>query len=355
MKQQARLRGGQTRMAAQIFGERWEIHERLPEGGQAHTFRVVDLKGDRKTSYVLKRLKNVARLERFRTEVEALKSLADPNVIKLIDFDFDAKQPYLVSEFCAGGNLKENIGRFSHDPIQALDLFIQICEGVTAAHRKRIIHRDLKPTNILLRTSNGPPVVADFGLCYLEGGERHTLTEEAVGSRWFMAPELEDGRASDNDITDASDIYSLGKLLYWLISGGEIFSREKHRAPQYNLVSRFQDPALEHINRILDRMIVDDPNQRFPLISQVTKSIHMAIRLLKHEYRAVSPDIPQRCTYCGEGTYQIIAKGIEGSVQRFGLNVLGGADWRIMACDQCGHIQLFRVDQAKRKDWWGIR
>jgi serine/threonine protein kinase len=92
-------------MAAQIFGERWEIHERLPEGGQAHTFRVVDLKGDRKTSYVLKRLKNVARLERFRTEVEALKSLADPNVIKLIDFDFDAKQPYLVSEFCAGGNL----------------------------------------------------------------------------------------------------------------------------------------------------------------------------------------------------------------------------------------------------------
>jgi serine/threonine protein kinase len=222
-------------MPPQIFGGRWEIHEPLGEGGQAHTFRVVDLKGDEKTSYALKRLKNVRRLERFRSEVEALRSLADPNVIKLIDFDFEAKQPYLVSEFCAGGNLERNISRFNQDPIQALNLFIEICKGVAAAHDKGIIHRDLKPTNILLRTSEGPPVVADFGICYIEGGERHTLTEEAVGPRWFMAPELEDGRASDSDISSASDIYSLGKLLYWLISDRKIFSREKHREPQYNL------------------------------------------------------------------------------------------------------------------------
>jgi serine/threonine protein kinase len=65
----------------------------------------------------------------------------------------------------------------------------------------RIIHRDLKPANILLRSSGGPPVVADFGLCYIEDGERHTLTEEAIGPRLFIAPELEDGRTSDSDIT----------------------------------------------------------------------------------------------------------------------------------------------------------
>ena len=342
-------------MAPQIFGGRWKIQESLPEGGQAHTFRVVDLKGDGKTSYALKRLKNVQRLERFRSEVEALRSLVHPNVIKLIDFDFEAERPYLVSEFCAGGNLEENIGRFSQDPIQALALFLQICEGVAAAHHQGIIHRDLKPTNILLRNSDGPPVVADFGLCYLEGGERHTLTEEAVGPRWFMAPELEDGRASD--ITPASDIYSLGKLLYWLISGGKIFSREKHREPNVNLVSlfQFQDPGLEHVNRILDQMIVSEPDQRLQFVSQVAKSIHKAIRLLKHDYRAVSPDIPQRCTYCGEGVYKIMAKGIDVSVENFGLKRAGAADWRIMVCDQCGHVQLFRIDLAERKDWWGRR
>jgi serine/threonine protein kinase len=238
-----------------------------------------------------------------------------------------------------------------------LNLFIEICKGVAAAHDKGIIHRDLKPTNILLRTSEGPPVVADFGICYIEGGERHTLTEEAVGPRWFMAPELEDGRASDSDISSASDIYSLGKLLYWLISDRKIFSREKHREPQYNLVYLYhiQDPALEHVNRILDQMIVYEPDQRFQSIFQVTKSIHTAIRLLTHDYRAVSPDIPQRCTYCGEGVYKVIAKGIDGAVENFGLRYAGPADWRIMVCDQCGHVQLFRVDLAERKDWWGRR
>jgi serine/threonine protein kinase len=238
-------------MTAQIFGGSWQNQGQLGEGGQAHTFRVVDLNGDRKISYALKRLKNVQRLERFRSEVEALKSLGHPNVIKLIDFNFEAEPPYLVSEFCAEGNLEENIDRFSQDPLQALALFVQICEGVAEAHHRNIIHRDLKPTNILLRNSDGSPVVADFGLCYIEGGERHTLTEEVVGPRWFMAPELEDGRASDSDITPASDIYSLGKLLYWLMSGGEIFSREKLRETKYNLADLVQNPALEHVSRIL--------------------------------------------------------------------------------------------------------
>jgi serine/threonine protein kinase len=86
-------------MAAQIYGKRWEIQEPLPEGGQAHTFRVIDLKGDRETPYVLKRLKNVNRLERFRSEVEALQSIDHPNVIKVIDFNFEAQRPYFVSEF----------------------------------------------------------------------------------------------------------------------------------------------------------------------------------------------------------------------------------------------------------------
>jgi serine/threonine protein kinase len=240
-------------MSAHIYGGRWKIQEQLPEGGQAHTYRVVDLKGDGKTPYALKRLKNVTkRLERFRAEIEALRSLAHPNVIKLIDFDIEGEHPFFISEFCAGGNLAQNIGQFSHDPLHALTLFIQICDGVAEAHHRGIIHRDLKPTNILLRTAEGPPVVADFGLCYIESGERHTLTEEAVGPRLFIAPELEDGRTSDSDITPASDIYSLGKLLYWLITGGSIFSREKHREPRYNLVYlyQFQDPALEHVNRI---------------------------------------------------------------------------------------------------------
>ncbi|MFI5322988.1 MAG: protein kinase [Thermodesulfobacteriota bacterium] len=122
-------------------------------------------------------------------------------------------------------------------------MFQQICEGVAYAHTKGVIHRDLKPDNIFLRTRKGPVVVGDFGICYLEqDGKRITLTDEAVGPRNFIAPELEDGRLEL--ISTKCDVYSLGKILYWLLSGGKIFSREKHREPQFDLKSQNNDTLL---------------------------------------------------------------------------------------------------------------
>ena len=125
-------------MAAQVYGGRWEIQAQLPEGGQAHTFRVIDLQSDRQVPYALKRLKNVKRLERFRTEVESLRSLDHPNVIKLIAFDLEVARPYLVSEFCSGGDLEANrdilhYDDLTNDYLPALRLFAKICAGVVAS------------------------------------------------------------------------------------------------------------------------------------------------------------------------------------------------------------------------------
>ena len=78
---------------AQVYGDRWEIIESLDEGGQSHTFLVRDSKGDGKTRYVLKRLKNLNRLERFKQEIETIRNLSCENIIRLIDFDLDAKRP----------------------------------------------------------------------------------------------------------------------------------------------------------------------------------------------------------------------------------------------------------------------
>ena len=93
------------------------------------------------------------------------------------------------------------------------------------------------------------------------------MTEEAVGPRLFLAPELEDGRLQD--ISPKSDTYSLGKILYWLMSGGKIFSREKHREPKWDLKGQNVDSVfdwdnvyMEHVNRLLDLMIVPEPNAR---------------------------------------------------------------------------------------------
>jgi serine/threonine protein kinase len=204
------------------FGK-WKTIRSLSEGGQAHTFIVVDEVAPQ-SEYVLKRLKNVERVARFTSEVEACLQLDHPNIIRIVDHSFEAKRPFLVTEYCSNGTLA-GINLTELSMAEKLHIFKQICEGVAYAHEKRITHRDLKPENIFLR-ENFSPVVGDFGICFIDsGGERFTLLDEAVGPRLYIAPELEDGIAET--IRPSSDVYSLGKILYWLITG-RIFSREKH-------------------------------------------------------------------------------------------------------------------------------
>ena len=138
-------------MSARVYGDRWEVIKQIGEGGQSHVFLVVDRQGSPETTYALKRLKDKKRSARFFQEIEIVKSLSHPNLIRLIDFGHDVKSnsPYLVMEFCAGGDLAEHVHDVSRDRVRALRLFTQICEGVAAFHQKGITHRDLKPANVL--------------------------------------------------------------------------------------------------------------------------------------------------------------------------------------------------------------
>src|SRR6185369_16869000 len=110
---------------------------------------------------------------------------------------------YLVSEYCTGGSLPNARPFWQDSAISALKVFQQICQGVSYAHSHGVIHRDLKPDNIFLRSSDGPAIVGDFGICYLEATTRLTSTDRAIGPRLFMAPELEDGR--DDAISNKAD------------------------------------------------------------------------------------------------------------------------------------------------------
>lgn len=341
---------------AQIYGARWEIDSPLCEGGQSHTYLVKDRKGADETRYVLKRLKNIERIDRFKREIEAIRNLAHENILKLIDFDLDAKKPFLVSEYCAGGSLPLAEAIWKESTEKALKIFIDVCNGVLHAHNNNIIHRDIKPENIFLRSQNGPAVVGDFGICYLDTeGNRLTLSEEAVGPRLFMAPELEDGRV--DEISNFSDTYSLGKLLYWLLSGGKCFSREKHRDQKFDLKGykplspgRWENIFMEHANRLLDSMIIADPHMRIS-VDQVLEGTIKVFNLIGKEYNPISKDIKQPCKYCGYGYYQLRAV-TSTDVRNFGFNTVGGSKWRIYTCEMCGHVQTFRLDHAKMKEWW---
>ncbi|MBX3125545.1 MAG: serine/threonine protein kinase [Polyangiaceae bacterium] len=337
-----------AKMKKNVFGERWTIVGTVGEGGQGQVFEVEDGRGG--PNRILKRLKNIKRLERFAAELKAIQRIDHPNVIKLIDHDLEGERPYLVMELVGDGSLDKHLGVVASEPLRALRLFEEVCGGVQAAHAAGVVHRDLKPENILLRGAFGPPVVADFGICHIEDGERLTLTEEAVGPRLYMAPELEDGRAEA--IHPASDVYSLGKLLWAMLAGKQVFAREKHRDASNNLVQLLHRDSMEHVNRLLDRMIVVAPEARLPDAGEVVSSLRRVIDLITFDYRAVSAKLSQRCTYCGEGTYRLVAKEDGVSVRNFGLGLVGKPDWRVLVCDACGHVEMFRIEKATRKDWW---
>ncbi|RZB33491.1 MAG: eukaryotic-like serine/threonine-protein kinase [Desulfobacteraceae bacterium Eth-SRB2] len=341
---------------AKIYGERWEIASPLDEGGQSHTYLVKDKKGMPESRYVLKRLKNIKRIERFKREIEAIRNLAHENILKLLDFDLDTPKPFLVTEYCVEGSLPQAETNWKGSIEKSLNIFIDVCKGVLHAHNNDIIHRDIKPENIFLRSPVGPAVVGDFGICYFDReGERLTLTEEAVGPRLFIAPELEDGRI--DEISDLSDTYSLGKLLYWLLSGGKAFSREKHRDQKYDLKGHnpltpggWDNIFMEHANRLLDSMITDDPKSRIN-VNEVLEGAIKVQKLIGQRYNPISKNIKQPCTYCGYGYYQLQAVS-STDVRNFGFNTVGRSEWRIYSCEMCGHVQTFRLDYAKMKDWW---
>lgn len=342
-----------------VYGERWEYVRDLSGGGQGQTIVVRDkLAGDGQ-EYVLKRLINTSRIDRFRREAEVLKQIDHPNVVKLIDYRLDGEKPYIVMEYCAGGSLDRAKRPFWHEsPLSALRLFLDVCDGLAAAHYRNIIHRDLKPGNVFLRTDAGPAVVGDFGLAFVDDTNgRLTLTGEAVGPRDFIAPELEGGRASE--VTSKCDIYSLGKLLYWLMSGGKTLPRERFREERYDLKGRdddtwpvpgWRDIYMEHVNRLLDLMVQQSPDERRS-VSNITILTRHAYQLIEREFAPIRPGLGIRCIVCGSGPYREL-RHAPGDVSNFGLSPVAGSDWRLLVCTMCGNVQMFRVDMAQNKHWW---
>jgi serine/threonine protein kinase len=201
-----------------MFGTRWRMERPLAEGGQAETFLVTDETGG---LAVLKRAKNPHEARWFARvvrEAEVLSRLAHPNVVRFIDAELHGEAPYIVTEYCAGGTLAD-----AHlDDVSAI-VRVQWCERIVDAvahvHRNGVIHRDLKPENIFFRGRLRDPVLGDFGLSWIPDAGNPPLLD-ADGPAWFRAPESQRGALS-SALTPAADVYSLGKLLSWILEDCE--------------------------------------------------------------------------------------------------------------------------------------
>lgn len=197
---------------------RYEIHELIGVGGMAYVYRCTDTIDDREVAVKILKdefLNNDEFIRRFKNESKAIAMLSHPNIVKVYDVSFGDMIQYIVMEYIDGITLKEYIGQQGIlDWREALHLTTQILRALQHAHNKGVVHRDIKPHNIML-LQDGTIKVTDFGIARLTDNQTKTMTEQAIGSVHYIAPEQAKGSKTDGK----SDIYSVGVMLYEMITG----------------------------------------------------------------------------------------------------------------------------------------
>ena len=204
---------------------RYEITELIGVGGMAEVYKGIDVIDNKAVAIkILKKeyAENEEFLRRFRNESKAVAVLSHPNIVKIYDMGFSDKLQYIVMEYIDGITLKEYI---EEEKVltwkDTVHFVIQILRALQHAHDKGIVHRDIKPQNIMM-FSDGTIKVMDFGIAKFAREEGKTATDQAIGSVHYISPEQASG-----SVTDAkSDIYSVGAMMYEMLTGKKPFDSD---------------------------------------------------------------------------------------------------------------------------------
>ncbi|MCW5873106.1 MAG: protein kinase [Anaerolineales bacterium] len=215
--------------------------------------------------------------QRFKLEVRSLARLSHPNIVSVLGYGEYEGRPYLVMEYVPGGTLKDKLGK----PMRwetALALLAPIARALHYAHGKKIVHRDVKPSNILI-TEDGRPMLSDFGVAKLIGSEKTTAltaTDMGIGTPHYMSPE----QGRNQEIGPKSDVYSLGVVLYEMVTGKKPFQAD---TPIAILLKHIEDPIPnprqvvkdlpEKIRRIILRALAKDPRGRFRDMAEMASAL----------------------------------------------------------------------------------
>jgi tRNA A-37 threonylcarbamoyl transferase component Bud32 len=271
-------------MIGELIGGRYEIEELVGTGGMSSVYRARDNVLERRVA--LKVLHehfsaDPEYVERFRREARAIARLNHPNIVTVIDRGEFGKRQFIVFEDIPGENLKEVVEREGKLPVaQALALTHQIARGLAFAHQHHVVHRDVKPQNVLLDES-GTAKVTDFGIARsFDPGEELTQTGTPLGTSDYIAPE----QASGQPVDARSDQYSLGVLLYELLTGEVPYPADSFMAvamrhlrdPVPSVRDRRPDVP-DRVDEIVARAMAKRPEDRFPSTGAMMGAIEAAL------------------------------------------------------------------------------
>jgi serine/threonine protein kinase len=288
---------------------------------------------------------------RFRQELEGLRKLSHPGIVKIVDYaQKDDDWQYYVMEYLEGAKslkkrLEQKTNPFLRDPLTAVDGFIQIVEALAACEKAHLVHRDLSPGNVLV-TDDAKVMLIDFGLCYFENGNRVTLTDEAVGTPNYRPPECSGN--SSAEVSIQSDLYSAGKILWSMITGKIAFDREKPVFNHMALPTILPDVIMSwHFHHIFERTIRMDPHKRFRNAAEALSEAQNVRRLIANQFKPLELLAGDKCPLCGIGTYQLTYTPYQAALDEFGT-YLSSVRHAYAVCSYCFHAS-FVAAKAQRQ------
>ena len=267
-------------MVGEVLLDRYEHEELVGSGGMSSVYRAHDRLLDRTVALKVlheHHLHDPEYVERFRREARSAAVLSHPNIVTVIDRGEHDGHQFIVFEYVGGENLKRLIEQRKPLPVAtALELAIQIARGLSFAHRSGLVHRDVKPQNVLLN-GDGQAKVTDFGIARsLDVQRGMTQTGTVLGTSDYIAPEQAQGKHVD----EQTDVYSLGVVLYELLTGEVPFPGENFVAVA---MQHINDPAPSvrakrpdvppRVDAAAQRAMAKDPSDRFPTMADFGREL----------------------------------------------------------------------------------
>jgi eukaryotic-like serine/threonine-protein kinase len=268
-----------------VLSGRYRLESKLGSGGMSTVYLALDEVLDRPVAIKLlhREISEEAdQLERFRREARAAARLSHPNLVGVIDAGEDDGRPYIVFEYIEGRTLKRRIQEEGGLPVdEAVAYAIEIGRGLTAAHARKLVHRDVKPQNVLI-DPDGRAKVTDFGIARSLESKGLTATGRVLGTTDYVSPE----QAMGEDVDERSDVYSLGVVLYEMLTGDVPFRAEtqvgvamKHvNEPMPDVQARRPEVSAA-VASVVDRATTKDPRDRYATVPQMVRDLEQTLEV----------------------------------------------------------------------------
>ncbi len=262
---------------------RYRVIEKIGAGGMGEVYLAFDPKLQRNVAIKLlppTLADDPETKARFIREAQTAAALNHNNIVTIYEVDESEGRQFIAMELVEGVPLKDLIKAQRLPMENCIDLILQVCDGLAAAHERNIVHRDIKPANILV-SGKGRIKILDFGLAKLQSVSGLTSTGVRLGTITYMSPE----QAQGVEVDQRSDIFSLGVVIYEMLSGQTPFKKDSEIATLLAILQQVHVP-LQHVNpevgekisAIVDRALQKDPTQRYQKIEDLARDLRQAAR-----------------------------------------------------------------------------